>query len=106
MSISSAEFDLAFGLASFPTSRAKALLTFREVPGNPNGILTPGHLGEVVFDTTNGAFYKAVDIAAKRFAQIGGAPSGYSASTINGEAVTYLGAPVYDNGVNVITLGA
>lgn len=34
------------------------------------------------------------------------APAGYSRSTINGEPVTYLGFPVFDNGVNAIYLGA
>lgn len=33
-------------------------------------------------------------------------PAGFTRSTINGEPVTYLGFPVFDNGVNVITLGA
>lgn len=33
-------------------------------------------------------------------------PAGYTRSTINGEPVTYLGFPVFDNGANVITLGA
>lgn len=33
-------------------------------------------------------------------------PAGYTRSTINGEPVTYLGQPVFDNGSNPITLGA
>jgi len=34
------------------------------------------------------------------------APAGYSRSTINGEPLTYLGQPVFDNGSKLITLGA
>lgn len=66
MSFSADDYRNRIGRASFlgVGGGAERLFIYATFAGNPTGNLTPDHVGQECFDTTNQRFYKAVGMNA------------------------------------------
>jgi len=105
MPLSQAEYDARFGSAWHAGAGVKDALTYATFAGDPNGNVTPDHIGQALLDTTNDTWYRAYGTANTNWAVQG--DSGADATVEEIDRVADVSARVVGAGsVLAVTIAA